>query len=230
VYENHPARLASTTSDVKFADLVPAEDLEDDMEEERMVTVADNGVKFNWPDQIQRFLREMEVPSGNPFPGRCVWLLLEESSRAGVPLNREELLESFRQLLIRFGEHIWYLRLSFHCFDVLIHSNEYETLLMSWLTLVPNLKRLKLKLACARDEDEGDGLNTDFWRENPVQKLNNLQVFSYTNEYDQHKTFTPLIHQLLERFCVGGNLTRLHLPDNCNGPDFPFPNLKELWT
>jgi len=280
VYENHPARLASVISDLKFPGLAPDadsdeeldndsddsshEDLEDDLdevleenvnedsndnelqekvnensdeelkenvnEEGRMVPVVDNGMMFNRLDRVQSFLQETHVNSGNPFPGRCVWISVEEYIDGDEEVDRTELLERFTQLLIRFGDHIWYLRITFDCPDTPLHSTEYETQLMSWLTLVPNLKRLRLELGAPIEGDLCLDLNLDYWGQNPVQQLNNLEVFSYVNDEDQDGIFAWLIQQLLGRFCANGNLKRLHLPNKCHWPYSPFPNLEELWT
>jgi len=220
VYENHSARLASVTSDIRFPTLVLNEESE---EPARIILLVDNGMVFGQLDQIQGFLGETGVNSGNPFPGRCVKFSLHSSELVG----RAELLQSFTQLLIRFGEHIWYLRLNLACDQDPMHSTELETQLMDWLTRVPNLKRLQLEFGLAPDGDDCDGLNEDYWRQNPVPKLTNLEVFSLTNDED-YSVHTPLIHQVLECFCADGNLKRLRIPDNGYGPDFPLPNLVEL--
>jgi len=220
MYENHPARLASSTSTIRFPRLVLNEGSE---KPAQIVLLVDNGMVFGQLDQTQRFLGETGVNSGNPFPGRCVKLSLRASELVG----RTELLQSFTQLLIRCGEHIWYLRLDLACDQDPMHSTELETQLMDWLTRVPNLKRLQLEFGLAADGDECDGLNGDYWRQNPVPKLTNLEVFSSTND-ESYSVHTPLIHQLLECFLADGNLKRLHILDNGYGPDFPLPNLVEL--
>jgi len=220
VYENHPARLASTTSDIHFPKLVLNEESE---EPAQIALIVDNGMEFSKHDQIQRFLRETDVNSGNPFPGRCA----QFSLRGNELVDRPELLQSLTQLLIRFGDHIWYLRLWFR-FDPPMYLTDVEALLMNWLTHVPNLKRLKLELGPPRGD--ASALNVDFWRQHPAQKLNNLQLFSYIGDGDpEEDPRTPLIELLLERFCANGNLKRLHLPaPTMFEHQVPLPNLEEL--
>jgi len=78
------------------------------------------------------------------------------------------------------------------------------------LTRVPNLKQLDLQLGSPLKHDHFDGPNEEYWRQHPVQKLYNLQVFSYTINYDKSGELVPLIHQQVECFCANGNLKRLY--------------------
>jgi len=115
VYENHTARLASATSNLTFPELA---------EEDRVMPFDDNGMRFDTLEGIQTYLKEVDVDSGNPFPGRCVWFSLEEHYRCEVREDEEEymirpeFLQSFAELLTRFGKHIWYLQLDFVYQDI----------------------------------------------------------------------------------------------------------------
>jgi len=103
VYENHPARLASASSNLTFPELTT---------DDRMMPFVDNGMRFDMLERIQLFLDEVNVDSGNPFPGRCVrFSLAEYYCTEEGHVERPELFQSFTELLTRFGEHIWYLRL-----------------------------------------------------------------------------------------------------------------------
>ncbi|CAL8136267.1 unnamed protein product [Orchesella dallaii] len=234
IYENHPARLATATSDLRFPKLSSSG---------RMSPSFDDGVKFQGVESFQRFNSEVRNDCGNPFPGRCVWLLIKELEGHNSDDNDSEEEEEVRnpqieldywnainQLLLQFGEHIWYLQLDYLFRDV----SFVETRLRNMLLQVPNLKRLRLSFGGPEvDFDDSDEFNlrsVEFFKQNPPPKLENLEVFSCTNPnfpvYDEFQDFS---NQLVKSYCPTDNLKRLNLPDMSYKPT-PLPNLLELRT
>ncbi|CAL8136259.1 unnamed protein product [Orchesella dallaii] len=235
IYDNHPARLTTATSDLQFPLLSSLG---------RMFPSVDDGIKFESVDSFQRFNSEMGNDFGNPFPGRCVWLLTKESETSDSDDydSEEEAEEEVRyqqveleywnavnQLLLQFGEHIWYLRL-----DYLFCSTRLdETRLRDILLQVPNLKRLSLSFGDPKNANSDAELNllkVEFYKQNPPPKLENLEVFSCKiTDPEEFEEFNDFVNQLVKSYCPTDNLKVLNLPDNSYEPT-SLPELLELQT
>ncbi|CAL8136265.1 unnamed protein product [Orchesella dallaii] len=237
IYDNHPARLATTTSDPEFPMM---------SSRGRMLLSVDEGIKFESVESFQRFNSEMGNDYGNPFPGRCVWLRLrlkesedsdsddsdsEEDEEVRNPQIELDYWTAINQLLLQFGEHIWYLKL-----DYLFWSDHLvETRLRDMLLQVPNLKRLQLSFGDPKTDfyEESTEFNrraVEFYEQNPPPKLENLEIFSCTSPKPAHpENFDDFINQLVKSYCPTDTLKRLNLPDTCYKPT-PLPNLLELRT
>ncbi|CAL8136257.1 unnamed protein product [Orchesella dallaii] len=187
IYDNHPARLERATSDLQFPKLSP---------DGKLLLSDDDGVKFQSVESFQRFTSEMGNDCGNPFPGRCVSLLTKESENPASDDNdsEEEVEEEVRnpqivldhwnainQLLLQFGEHIWYLRLDYWFCD----NRMVETRLRNMLLQVPNVKSLQLRFVDQiydfEDFVEFNRRAAEFYRQNPPPKLENLEPVPFPN-------------------------------------------------
>ncbi|CAL8136269.1 unnamed protein product [Orchesella dallaii] len=234
IYDNHPARLETATSDLQFPKLSSSGS---------MFPSDDDGVKFQRAKSFQRFNSEMRNDCGNPFPGRCVWLRLNESDDSALDdidsLEEEEVYnlvigldwDAINQLLFQFGEHIWYLRLDYlFQFDHLV-----EIRLKNMLLQVPNLKRLRLSFGNReahfyKEYEEFNRRAVEFYEQNPPPKLEYLEVFSCTNPNStEPEEFYDFTNQLVKSYCPTDTLKRLNLPDISYKPT-PLPNLLDLRT
>ncbi|CAL8136255.1 unnamed protein product [Orchesella dallaii] len=233
IYDNHPARLATATSDLRFPKLSSSG---------RMFPSVDDGIKFESVESFQLFNSEMGNDCGNPFPGRCVWLRLKESGDSDLEDSDSEEEEdgyssqierAINQFVLQFGDHIWYLRL-----DFLIDGYwKVDTRLRNMLLQVPNLKRLRLSFGDPEinsdSEDDSDEFNryaVKYFKQNPPPKLKNLEVFSCTNpDSVEPDNLSDFINQLVKSYCSTDILKRLNLPDISYIPT-PLSNLLELQT
>ncbi|CAL8136251.1 unnamed protein product [Orchesella dallaii] len=233
VYQNHPCSLAAPTSNIKFPKL---------SSHGKMLPNLDNGVKLQSLESIKRFTSEMRNDSRNPFPGRCVWLVVtdredSDSNEDHLDEQGEEIHEEFQQeywnalnqFLLQFGDYMWYLRLDYFFRFTTNVENRFRNILLQ----VPNLKTLRLKLGDPNSDcwtDSSEQLNkraVKFNRASPPPKLESLETFSYISSDENLDYFEDFVNQIVKSYCVEGKLKRLHMPDTSYKPKL-FSELKEL--
>lgn len=132
---------------------------------------------------LKKFLRHFEAthgPESNPFVGRHV--IFQMGYLRGVPLTEGEFSEfasQITELLEMYGRHIWFC--NFECFTPFCSVVDYFIKFTNWITLLPNLKVLRMGLNVSNKSVQVAELNQIkcYLDENRLPKMENLQLISF---------------------------------------------------
>ncbi|CAL8111697.1 unnamed protein product [Orchesella dallaii] len=175
-----------------------------------------DGIRFSWTPQIEKFLARMKYHTDNPFPGRCIEIY-------DHLCNTPAYWISVRNLLQRFGKHIWYAYIKYTVRSSDPAAANVEKILRDCLILLPNLKKLFLDADLGAQLFDTEGLYqriSNYYTLNPMTKLNQMEVLSFTDNLP-----TPLHTEILR--CSSKTLKKLDFCNYIYDGFVHLPNLEE---